>query len=168
MGKKRRNSGLGIVRKRNRHRFAQNCEPQLDASPSTVRVDTSPSTVRVDENAPKPSPLTDSSSSIGSKSDFSWETQKQQRVTVSQLFTEHLDSPPEEDDKSTVSKILKILPNYSYHTVLNVIKETRREAKRNKLYVGDRKSRIFKGDLLIPEGSAYERVIADFVESGMG
>ena len=93
MGKRRRNSTLGIVRKRNRHRFAQNrdnSEPQMDASPPSVRVDTSPSTVRVDENAPKPSPLTDSSSSIGSKSDFLWETQKEQKITISQRFTEQL------------------------------------------------------------------------------
>ena len=151
MPKKRKYASLGVVRKQNSRRLAKSRKNYV-SSPSS-----SPSerTVEIDTNVPKPSPLTDSSTTSTNKSETSWEVQRQQRITIFQSFTEHLDSPPESEDKSTLSKILKMFPNYSYHTVLNVIKETRYKTQANKLYLGTRKSRVFRGERMIPSGSIY-------------
>ena len=137
MPKKRKYASLGVVRKHNRKRLAKG----RNAYQLSVISSPPEKTVEIDTTAPKPSPLTESSvssskCSSGKNSNTSWEIQRQQRITISQLFTEYLDSPPESEDKSTVSKILKMFPKYPYHTILYVIKETRKKTKINKLYLG--------------------------------
>ena len=114
MPRKRKGANLGIVRKNARKKLNEKrAQKRLDASQSPTRA-----TVTTNTETDLLSPMTDSTSSLTgsarainyeennstSESEASWASQYHQRIAILQVFTHHLNSPPEEDDKDTVSK----------------------------------------------------------------
>ena len=113
MPKKRKRPSVGIMRKFNRDRLKKVRIAQ-PVSPSSTQT---PVIITTSENIVSPllSLLTDSTSSMTTsesyvlrkgtrESDKKWDTQNLQQIAILQVFSQHLNSLPKENDSDTASK----------------------------------------------------------------
>ena len=93
------------------------------------------------------------------------------RMLVSRYFTEVLNSPPKREWKGingTISLIRTFLPSISYGKIMQVLNETAICESKGEKNDGMQKNREHKGAYLIRRGSVHERMLCDYIETGLG
>ena len=140
------NATYGVTRKRNKLRLERDRKllrqkreqekGSLFSTTTTIITDSAEAVSPLTEVSDQPKRSTrksyDENSETNKSEDtkLSWDEALNQRITISQLFTNYFKSPTEEFDCKTVTKIKNMFLMYHRTTIRRVIQETRNRDKK--------------------------------------